>query len=51
MTIDEKIANAKRQALTDWLQGEMWHQISYQKYEDHYLKSLYDEKARQEKRE
>jgi len=51
MTIDEKINHAKKQALIDWLQGEMWHQITYQKYEDHYLKSLYNEKSRQEKHE
>lgn len=51
MTIDEKINHAKKQALIDWLQGEMWHDITYLKYEEWYLKSLYDEKVRQEKRE
>lgn len=50
-TIDERIKTAKKDALTIFLEGEYWHKITYEKWEEAYLKSLNEEKARQEKNE
>lgn len=46
-SIDEKIAQAKKRALILWLEGEYWRQITYQKWEEHYLKTLREEEERE----
>lgn len=47
-SIDEKIKNAKKDALVMFLEGEYWHTITYEKWEEAYLKDLLEQKAREE---
>lgn len=48
-SIDEKIKNYKRDALIQYLEGEYWHTITLEKWEEAYLKDLMRQKAREER--
>lgn len=40
MTSEEKLYQAKRQALVSWLEGEMWKRITFEKYLDRYTETM-----------
>lgn len=48
--LDEKIRQAKRQALVLFLEGEYWRKTTYEKWEAYYLKSLLEEQEKQVQR-